>query len=556
MRDSDQRASNSSPSKTKVSEPVRAALLVLMSGVGFVLLIACANVANLLLARTPAREREIAVRVSLGAGRGRLVRQLLTESLLLAVVGGAAGTALAHGGVAVFRSLGTTLSRFDLGDSVAFPRLADIAIDPAVLIFALVTSILTGLLFGVAPALRAVRFHQMTPYCRSRLQHALVVAEIALALPLIVGGGLLVRSFVNLVTVDPGYDAAHALTFQVGARGDRYGPAQLKRFSDDLAERLRDIPDVVAAGYSRQLPMVRLQDTHSFRRKPDIPLPGPGPDGADGRYVGAGYLQAIGARLVAGRWPDEPRQVLINRTLARREFGNQNPVGATAYIGRNTVPREVAGVIDDERLFGLDREPPPQFFADLSLWDGPLRTLLPVGPYFVVRTRGNPEAVLRNVTAIVRQMDAEAPLYNVTTLERILSNSVTLPRMYAVLLGLFAALATTLAAVGIYGVMAYAVVQRTREIGIRIALGARRAAVLGMMLRQGAAMTGIGIAVGLIAAAGTSRWLQALLFGVTTTDRSTFIVTSMIFAGVALAASYIPAWRATRVDPSVALRCE
>ena len=539
----------------EIAEPVRAGLLMLMGAVGFVLLIACANVANLLLARTAARAREIAVRISLGAGRGRLVRQLLTESLLLAFLGGAAGIALAHGGIAVFSSVGTTLSRFDLGEAT-FPRLADIAIDRAVLFFAMATSILTGLLFGVAPALRAVRLPQMTPYRRSRLHHALAIAEIALALPLIVGGGLLVRSFVNLVTVDPGYDSSHALTFQIGARSDRYPPAQLKRFSDDLVARLRDIPDVVAAGYSRQLPMVRLQDTHSFRTKPDVPPPGPAPDGADGRYVGAGYLQAIGARLVSGHWPGEARQVLINRTLAHREFGDQNPVGATVYIGRSALPREVAGVVDDERLSGLDRQPPAQFFADLTLWDGPPPTLLPVGPYFVVRTRGNPEAVLATVAAIVRQMDTEAPLYNVATLERILSNSVTLPRLYAILLDLFAALAITLAAVGIYGVMAYAVVQRTREIGIRMALGARPAAVLGMMVRQGAVMTGAGIACGIVAAVWTSRWLSALLFGVTAGDRTIFIAASAIFAAVALAASYLPARRATTVDPSVALRAE
>jgi putative ABC transport system permease protein len=539
-----------------VSQPVRAALLILMGSVGFVLMIACANVANLLLARTAARERELAVRVSLGAGRGRLARQLLTESLLLAVIGGIAGTALAHEGIAVFRSLGTTLARFDLGDSVTFPRLGDIVIDPLVLIFAVAVTIVTALLFGVAPALRAARAVQTTSYRRSRVHHALVVAEIALAVPLVVGGGLLVRSFVKLVSVDPGYDASHALTFQVGARGDRHTPAQFKFFSDDLIARLGDIPDVVAAGYSRQLPMVDLQDTHSFRTKPDIPAPGPPPDGADGRYVSPGYLQAIGARLMTGHWIDEPRQVLINRTLARREFGDQNPVGATVYIGRSAVPREVAGVVDDERLFGLDREPPPQFFADLSLWDGPPPTLFPVGPYFVVRTRGNPATVVRDVTTIVRQLDPEAPLYNVATLETILSNSVTLSRMYAVLLGVFSALGVLLAAVGIYGVMAYAVAQRTREIGIRLALGARRTAVLGMVVRQGATMTGIGIGIGLIAAAGTSQWLRALLFGVTTTDRSTFIVASTIFAAVGVAASYIPARRAARVDPSVALRCE
>jgi putative ABC transport system permease protein len=256
----------------EVTESVRAALLVLTGAVGFVLLIACANVANLLLARTAAREREIAVRVSLGAGRGRLLRQLLTESLLLALLGGAAGTALAHGGVAMFQSLGTTLSRFDLGDAVTFPRLADIAIDPAVLIFALVTSILTGLLFGVAPALRAVRFHQMAPYRRSRLHHALVIAEIALALPLIVGCGLLLRSFVNLVTVDPGYDASHALTFQVGARGDRYSPGSV----ETVFERSRHPPPRHPRWFNcrTHTRSVRSRTSRRLDRRPTAPTDG------------------------------------------------------------------------------------------------------------------------------------------------------------------------------------------------------------------------------------------------------------------------------------------
>jgi predicted permease len=392
------------PLQDEIAPPVRSALLLLMGAVGFVLLIACANVANLLLARTAARQREIAIRVAVGAGRGRLVRQLITESTVLALLGGAAGAVLAYGGVALFRILGTTLSRFDLGDSVVFPRMGDIAIDLEVLVFAVAVSLATGLLFGLAPALRTIRFQQLTPHRRTRLHYVLLAGEIAMALPLIVGGGLLVRSFVNLVTLDPGYDAGNVLTFQVGAPGDRYPPDRLTRFADDLVGRLAAMSDVVAVGYARQLPMVRLQDTHSFRRRPDIPPPGPSPDGADGRYVSAGYMQAIGGRLVAGRWPAAPNEVAVNRMLARREFGAESPVGGIVYIGRNSVPRNITAVVDDARLYGLDRDPPAQFFADISLWDGPARILFPVGPYFVVKTRGNPQSATATIAATVRQL--------------------------------------------------------------------------------------------------------------------------------------------------------
>jgi putative ABC transport system permease protein len=540
----------------EVAAPIKSALLVLTAAVGFVLLIACANVANLLLARTAAREREIAIRVAVGAGRGRILRQLITESLLLALFGGGAGVALAYGGVALFRILGTSLARFDLGDSVVFPRLADIGIDVEVLAFGAIVSIAAGVLFGLVPAIRATRFRQLTPYRSTRLHHVLLAAEIAMALPLTAGGVLLIRSFLNLATIDRGYDAINVLTFQVGLRGDRYPPGRQAVLADELAARLRQMPDVLAAGYSRQLPMVRLQDTYSFRREPDVPPPGPPADGADARFVSPGYLQAIGARVVAGRRPAKPTEVLINRTLARREFGGGDAVGGIAYIGRNPAPREITGVVDDQRLIGLDREPPPQFFADLSLWEGPPPTLFPVGPYFVVRTRGNPEAILRDVAGIIRQMDGEAPLYNVATLDRILSNSLTLPRMYAVLVGVFAALAVALAAVGIYGVMAYATVQRTREIGIRMALGAGRAQVLRLVLRRTMLHASAGIAAGIAGAAMLTRYLETLLFGLTPLDPSTFIAAAAAVAAVSVAASLVPARRATRVDPVVALRTE
>jgi putative ABC transport system permease protein len=411
-------------------------------------------------------------------------------------------------------------------------------------------------LFGLLPAVRAIRVQQLTPHRRTRLHYALLAGEIAVALPLIVGAGLLVRSFVRMVTLDPGYDATNALSFQVATRGDRYSPVQVTRFAADLAARLAALPDVVAAGYARQLPMVRLQETHSFRRRPEPPPPGPAPDGADARYVSAGYVEAIGARLVAGRWPAAANEVLVNRTLARREFGTENPVGGIVYIGRNPIPRTIAGVVDDARLYQLDRDPPAQFFADLTLWDGPARFVFPVGPYFAVRTRQSPQAVVSTIAAAVRQIDPDAPLYNVATLDRILSNEVTLPRLYAVLVGVFASLAIVLAAVGVYGVVTYAVVQRTREIGIRMALGAQRRQVLQLMLRRTVAHAAAGIAIGLVAAAMLTRYLQALLFGVPPLDPMTFAGAAVMFALVAIVAAYIPARQATAVDPLVALRTE
>ena len=544
------------PLQVAVMPSVRSALLVLMGAVGFILLIASANVANLLLARTAAREREIAIRVAVGAGRGRLVRQLLTESLVLALAGGAAGAVLAYGGVRMFRALATTMSRFDLGDTVIFPRIADIAIDAQVLAFAAVVSMATGVVFGLMPALRAIRLPQLTAYRRTRLHYVLLAAEIALALPLVVGGGLLVRSFVNLVTLDPGYDARNALTFQVAARGDRYSADQVQLLATDLSARIAALPDIVAVGYARQLPMVRLQETQSFRRTPAIPPPGPAPDGADARYVSAGYLQAIGGRLIAGRWAVAPDEVMINRTLARREFGSDSPVGGIVYVGRNSIPRTVAGVVDNARLYGLDREPPAQFFGDLSLFEAPPRFRFPVGPYFVVRTRSDPQRALSAIAAAVRQLDPEAPLYNVASLDRILSHEVTLPRIYSVLVGVFASLAIALAAVGIYGVMAYAVVQRTREIGIRMALGAERRQVLRLVLSRTVVYASAGIVVGIAGAAMLSRYLETLLFAVRPLDPTTFASAAAVFAIVALVAAYLPARQATAVDPLVALRCE
>ena len=558
----------------ELASPVKPALIVLSVAVGFVLLIACANVANLLLARTAARQHEIAVRIAIGAGRGRLIRQALTESLMLALFGGIAGTVLAFGGVHEFRALATNLSRFDLqGVGVNFPRLDEIAVGRSVLAFTVCVSAATGLLFGLVPALRHSRTDRVEALRESpssttgrrgqggrSAQGVLVVGEIAIAILLFIGGGLLMRSFVKLASVDPGYDAPNVTTFQIALRGDRYPVAQLKTFADELVARLRSVSGVHAAAYARQLPLVNLQDSFALRTTPDKDLSTP--QGADARFVSRDYLRAMGMRVIAGRGFGEddraahPRAMVINQTLAHREFPDENPIGRLVYAGPDPAPWEIVGIVDDVRQVGLDREPQPQFFADLSQWPGGTRNLFPVGPYFAVRVRGDRAAVVSNALAIARQLDPDAALYNVATMEEIVSNSMTLPRMYASLLGLFAAIAVALAAIGIYGMMAYSVTQRTREIGIRTALGAQRAAVLGLVLRRSALLTGVGIALGLGGAAATTRYLQGLLFGIAPLDPSTFVMVALLFGGVATIAAYIPARRATQVDPLVALRCE
>ncbi len=563
----------------ELTAPVKPALIVLSVAVGFVLLIACANVANLLLARTAARQREIAVRIAIGAGRWRLIRQALTESLLLALLGGGAGIVLAFGGVQAFRALAANLSRFDLqGAGVAFPRLDNVGIDAWALGFALGLSTATGLLFGLAPALRragadhteALRESTASTAGRSgqsgrRAQHVLVVAEIAIATLLFIGGALLMRSFVKLASIDPGYDAPSALTFQVALRGDRYQAAQVEAFADDFVARLRSVAGVQAAGYARQLPFVILQDSFALRDTPDRPEGVPASPPVDARFVSRSYLKAMGIRVITGRGFDEadrvahPRAMVINQTLARRDFADENPVGRLVYTGPDPEPWEIIGVVGDVRQFGLDRAPTAQFFADLSQWPArmtPNIYLFPIGPYFVVRTRNDRSGIVANALALARQLDAEAAVYNVATMEEIASNSMTLPRMYASLLGMFAAVAVGLAAIGIYGMMAYAVTQRTREIGIRMALGAQRQAVLSLVLRQSLVLTGAGLTLGVAGAAAMTRYLEGLLFGLTPLDPPTFAAVALAFTSIAMLASYVPARRATRVDPLVALRHE
>ena len=552
--------------------PVKPALLVLTAAVGIVLLIACVNVANLLLARTASRQREIAVRAAIGAGRGRLARQLLTESVLLGGLGGIAGIVLAFWGVRLFRGLGATLGRADLSTTSAFPRLAEVGVDAAVLGYALALSIVTGVVFGIVPALRHSRLEQGeflrqgTASPRSRLKGALVVAEMALATLLLVGGGLMVNSFVKLATIDPGFNPTRLLTFQVGMSGIHRAEEQ-RPFAEALVERLREMPGVQSAAYARQLPMVQLQDSLTLTTRRNG-VEQKFADGADIRFVSRDYLKTMGIPIVSGRsftaedGAGRPGVVVINEALARRDFAGVNPIGEVVLFGPpgRQLPFEIVGVAANVRQFGLDRAPESQYFMDIRQvpTDPAYRMppLFPVGAYYTVRATGDSEAVINGVRTVAHQLDPHATIDKIATMEQIVSNSITRPRMYAVLVAIFSGVAVALAAIGLYGVIAYSVVQRTREIGIRMALGAQRVEVMQLVLRQSIMLAAVGLSFGLAGAAAVTRYLEGLLFGLTPLDPATFVAVTVMFAGVATLASFIPARCASKVDPLVALRCE
>jgi putative ABC transport system permease protein len=358
-----------------------------------------------------------------------------------------------------------------------------------------------------------------------------------------------------------GFDPSRVQTFQVALPPGRYPGEQIKTFAETLTTRLRAMPGVHAAGYATQVPMVALMNRLFVRRTPAAPEPGR--RGEDARFVSTDYLKAMGVRLLAGRAFEasdsegRPRVIVINQTLARQLFPGEGSIGQVVYIDSPKLaePWSIIGIVEDVRQSGVSQEPEPQLFIDMRQWPG-----VPPGfaflQYFALRTEGDPATVLPQVRDVVRQVDPQGAIYNVASMDLIVSNAVARPRMYAVLLGIFASVAVLLAVIGIYGVMAYAVAQRTRELGIRIALGARRAQVLGLVLRQSLALIVIGIALGLSGAAAVTRYLKGLLFGLTPLDTPTFLAVSLTFALVATLASYLPARRATRIDPLIALRDE
>jgi putative ABC transport system permease protein len=556
----------------EVVAPIRPALRVLMVAVVLLLLIACLNVANLLLARTAARQQEMAIRVALGAGRGRVVRLLVTESALLAGAGALAGIVLAYAGVWTLRLLATTANRFDLGTGTDFPRLAEISLDGTVLAFTALTAAAAGITLGLISALRYVigdtaaalrtAARATGGFWRTRVRAAFLVAEIAAAMVLLIGGGLVLRSYANLVGVDSGYQATNVLTFQVGMPLTRYPDDRLKAFAESLVAEARRIPGIERAAYANQLPMVRLRDTAGGLWRTADPERGGAPDAPDARIVSTEYLDVMGIRVVSGRGftsgdgEGAPKVLLLNEALARRDFAGQEPVGQLVYVGRDTEPWQIVGIVDDVRQMALDEAPQPQFFVDMRQWQMARGLLFPVGAYYAVRTTGDPTQAVAPIRELVERIDSETALFNVAPMTQLIETTVSRPRMYAVLLGIFAAVGVALAVIGIYGLMTYVVAQETRNFGIRMALGAQRSQVLAMVLRRSLLLAAAGVGVGVVAAGMLTSGLERMLFGVTPLDTETFAAMAVLFLVVAAMAALVPARRATRIDPAIALRAE
>ena len=546
------------PLRDQLVGSVRVALLVFSGAVALVLLIACANVANLLLARATAREREMAVRAALGAGRSQLVKQLLTESLLLATTGGLLGVVLAWWGVQALKASAPP----------TLPRLDEIALDPTALVFTAVAVVTTGVLFGLAPALRgsATALHAtISAGGRAgigggrgeRLRGALVVAQVALALVLLVGSGLLIRTFARLQQVDLGFDAGHVLTAQVVLPGVKYPtPERQAAFFNSLRERLAATPGVQTVGLSTDVPLAGGYGYNSFSivGRP-APQPGNTPDAvpttATSEYFAALRIPLLSGRLFAiGDGPNAPRVAIVNRELVQKHFEGKSPLGERISFGNpadSTSWLTIVGVVGNTKLEGVASETYAQVFTPYD--QAPV-----FYPYVVVRTSGDPLAFAPTLRRELAALDAAQPISNIMSMEERAASSVAQSKLNSAIIALFACVALALAAVGIYAVISYAVSQRTREIGIRMALGAGRSDVLRLVVRDGMAPAIIGALLGVVGAVGVTRLMGSLLYGVSATDPIVFGTVLGGLVVIALGACYVPARRASRVDPNVALR--
>ncbi len=547
-------------------EDIRPALLILLAAVGLVLLIACANVANLLLARAASRSKEIAIRTALGAGRMRIVRQLLTESLLLSVLGGALGLLFAMWGIdALLAALPEDMPRL---------LVAGIGMDTSVLVFTLVVSIMTGLLFGLAPALQASKSNlnetlkdggrTSAGVGRQRVRNLLVVSEVALSLLLLVSAGLLIKSFARLQQTELGFDPKNVLTLRVPlpeARYKEYG--QVENFWDELLRRVRALPGVESAGLTRGLPMnggiesgVMLEGQETTNPK-DITV-------AVNLYAEPGYFKTMNISLVRGRFlseqdtKDAPLAVMVDEMFVARFFPNADPIGKRLRIGGDRAPlRSIVGVFKHMKHYGPDEEGRAEIYTPYKQVPAESFAAANRSLWLAVKTTGDdPTSLAPAIRNEVSQIDRDQPISNVGTMEQIVAATVAPQKFATWLLAVFAACAMLLAAVGIYGVMAYSVTQRTHEIGIRMALGAGRQDVLRMVVSQGMKLAFIGVALGLAGAFALTRLMSSLLYGVSATDPFTYGGVSVLLAAVALLACLIPARKATRVDPMVALRYE
>jgi len=537
---------------------VETALLVLLGAVAFVLLIACANVANLLLARAAGREKEIAIRTALGAGRARIVRQLLTESALLALAGGVAGLLLAKWGTDLLLKLAPQ----------NLPRMSDVSLDGRALAFTAAVTLLTGLFFGLVPALQASKPNLTETIKdaggrgsteggrRQFIRGSLVVLEMASALLLLVGAGLLIKSFWRLQRIDPGFNQNNALTASVSLPSRKY-PEENQRsaFFQQLLEKVRALPGVQAAGASNVVPLGG-DYVLGFVIEGRPPL-APGAGQSTNYYaVSADYFKAMGIPLLRGRVFTEQdtrnsmRVAVISESMAKRVFPNEDPIGKRIHVTNGpTVFREIVGIVGDVKHYGLDQDTTLQTYEPYTQQPFSFMTL-------VVRTAGDPTNLTSAIRNQVLSIDKEQPVSQVRTLEQRVSTSIAQQRFSMLLLGVFAAVAMVLAAVGIYGVLSYAAAQRTHEIGVRMALGARAGDVLKMVIGQGMKLALAGVALGSGAALALTQLMKRLLFGVTAADPMTYVVIALSLTLVALFACWIPARRAAKVDPMVALRVE
>jgi putative ABC transport system permease protein len=553
------------PLDEEIRGGVRPAMWLLMGAVGFLLLIACANVANLLLVRGDARLREMAVRTAIGAAPDRLMRQLLTESVVLSVLGAVLGLALASLGLRVLMAV----------DPTSLPPLAPVKLDGMVVTFALVLGVMTTIVFGLAPAVRTLRINlveslreggqQTVGGHRQRLRSLLVVAEVSLAVVLVIGAGLMVRSLSALGQIDLGFNPEQVLTMRVSLPTARYDtPEKVIDFYRQLNERVRGIAGVQSAGFVRVLPLATTigdygLDVEGFQESPGVNAKG------DWQIATDGAFEAMGMRLMRGRWftaadtHQSQAVAVINETMARTYWKNpEDAVGGQIRVGGGmTRPWvTVVGMVADERHNGVTGVVKEKFYVPHSQWHIATSGSLIRGGFLVVRTTGDPMRVAGPVRNEIRALDPNLPVANIRPMSEVVSTSLATPRLTGFLMGTFAAIALTLAAVGIYGVLAYLVARRTHEIGIRLAVGADRTQVLMLVLKQGLTLAGGGIAIGLVAALLLTRLMQSVLYQVRPSDPWTFVTVSFALVAIALLASALPAFRATRVSPLVALRTE
>jgi putative ABC transport system permease protein len=548
-----------------VGPQLRSSLYVLLSAVGMLMLIGCANLANLTLARGTSREREVAVRAAIGAGRGRLIRQFLTENVVLAAVGGAAGLAVGYG---FMRLLTFILPPFFL------PAVASVQLDVRVLTFALVLSVATGLIFGLAPALHATKPDLASAMKeggrgaagdggRRRLRSALVVIEVAIAFVLLAGGGLLVRSFFEMMNVPLGFDATNVLTLRLPIRAERFSTGdQLIAYVRAIADHVRTVPGVRGAAATDALPLEGYSNGMPFliAGRPSVDRANRLSSGF--KMVQADYFRVLGIRIVKGRgFTDRdvkgaPPVAVINQVMAKRFFADQDPIGQRLLIQEIVpgkpqlgpeIPWEIVGIIADERTASLEGTTRAGVYVPMEQSPNAFVSM-------VVRAEVEPEPLARAITAAVHEVDKDQVVTDVRTLERIKTESAAPNRLRTTLLAVFAGLALTLSAVGIYGVISYTVAQRTHELGVRAALGASKAALLGMVLGNGMMLAGLGLALGLGGAFALTRLLATLLIGVGARDPATLAGAAATLAAVALLACYVPARRAARLDPVAALR--